>query len=392
MQLVRQLATRSQSIALASGALLFVAAALDVAVRPLGMVVPGLVVADVLLERRRRRRRHGPVPARPVISAEEVDPLWPRWPQVAVRAELPSGWPTPDDQHARWSAVFEREVSRRPSYMYKLAESKRRTAIVGGLGARAEPFRYNVKVDAYGLADRIGIRIPEQYGPPTPIDDVDFARLPDRAVVKATHGSTNRGVFLLVRRGPDRFVDLMDGREKSAADVRAVYHEHLAAKHVTATVLVEELLAPRPDIEHLVTIPDDLKLYCFYGRVVMIMQRRLNGSTDRSRWTFRLWTEDWRDLGAVKYRDRLDPGLAAPSGGAEVVESARRLSAELAIPFVRLDFYDTARGPVFGEVTPHPGPPEVVRADVDEFLGREWEVAEAKFLADGRSWCHRPGG
>lgn len=154
---------------------------------------------------------------------------------------------------------------------------------------------------------------------------------------------------------------------------------------MSKTVFVEELLAPRADIADVIPIPDDLKLYCFAGRVVMIMQRRLNGTNDRSRWAFRMWTEDWRDFGPVKYRDRLDPGLAAPSGGTAVVDAARRLSAEIAVPFIRLDFYDTDRGPVLGEVTPHPGPPEVLRADADEILGREWELAEAKFIAAGRS-------
>ena len=61
------------------------------------------------------------------------------------------------------------------------------------------------------------------------------------------------------------------------------------------------------------------------------------------------------------------------------------------MPFCRLDFYDTDRGVVFGEVTLNPGSPDYFEPAVDEFLGRHRELAAARLLVEdvqSGNWEH----
>ena len=47
-----------------------------------------------------------------------------------------------------------------------------------------------------------------------------------------------------------------------------------------------------------------------------------------------------------------------------------------------VDFFESERGPLLGEFTPAPGPPEVFAPEIDEMLGRLWEDAEARLFGE----------
>jgi hypothetical protein len=273
----------------------------------------------------------------------------------------------------------------RASYMYKLHESKRRRALLRHFGHRQRIWAHNSKRDGYALAESLGIGIPEQYVASTKLSAVDWAGLPERFVIKPRDGAANRGVYGLIAQGDGSYLDALDGKVKRQSDVVEEYQRLVADRLVNERCAIEELLAPTPDLAEDILIPDDLKIWCFYDEPVVVMQRRMHGSANRKRWTFKFWDVGWNDLGPVKYEDRLDRSLAAPVGGDAVLEACRVIGRELAVPFVRLDLYDTVRGPVFGEVSVHPGPPEVWRDDIDELMGKHWEIAEARLLAEGRS-------
>jgi hypothetical protein len=202
-------------------------------------------------------------------------------------------------------------------------------------------------------------------------------------VVKPHNGAANRGVYLLVRTSDGRYRDLMSGATRSAAQIRDDYADLVSRGLVSIRLTVEELLAPRPELSDVIDAPDDFKVYCFYDRAPVVMQRRMFGRSDPRDWKFKFWTRDWDDLGPVKYANRCDSRLERPAGADELIAAAERAGRRLAIPFVRLDLFDTDRGIVFGEVSGHPGPPEVWAPEIDELLGREWENAEARLLAAG---------
>jgi len=279
--------------------------------------------------------------------------------------------------------VWNERYGRPASYTHKLHESKRRSSILQLLDHRQPVWAHNDKLSGYRLAERAGVRTPQVFYRSTTLDDVDWTGLPPRFVVKPLDGANNRGVFLLVAAEDGWYLDLMDNRHKTLDEVCAEYAALADAKKITSNFAVEELVRPGDDLADVIDIPDDLKVYCFYDRSVVAMQRRMNGTSDRSKWTFKFWDRDGIDLGPVKYPDRCDPDLQRPEGLDEVFVAAESIGQLLAWPFCRLDFYASSEGPVFGEIAPHPGPPEVWNETMDERLGREWELAEARLLVDG---------
>lgn len=270
----------------------------------------------------------------------------------------------------------------RPSYRYKLHESKRRKLLLDTEGHRQRVWAFNDKLAGVRLATELGVATPATIAEVRVLGDVDWENLPDRFVLKPLNGAANRATFLL-RRSGDGFEDLMDGEFKSQEDVVGAAQAFVDRGLVSARFCIEELLAPRANLLDQIARPDDFKVFCFWDRPIVVMQRRLGDQLDPSAWRFKFWNSAWEDLGPVKYPDRCDPTLDVPAGGDEIIETAARIGQHLAIPFVRLDLYDTDRGVVFGEVTPHPGPPERWNPTVDEILGRHWEHAEARLLAAG---------
>jgi hypothetical protein len=204
-------------------------------------------------------------------------------------------------------------------------------------------------------------------------------------VIKPQNGAANRGVYLLERTAGGRYRDIMRGETSSAEQIRVRYADLVGRGLISPRCTVEELLSPRPELLGRINAPDDFKVYCFYDRAAVVMQRRMYGRPNPRDWKFKFWTRGWDDLGPVKYSDRCDTTLERPAGAEELIDLAERAGRQLAIPFVRLDFYDTDRAIVFGEVSAHPGPPEVWAPEIDELLGREWENAEARLLAEGIS-------
>ena len=312
---------------------------------------------------RRQRSANGPAFRTAIPTGDDAGPI----------DLLAAGLPDID-----WAG---RDVEQ-PSYRYKLHESKRRKLLLDVEGHRQRVWAFNDKLAGLRLATELDVATPRTIADVPVLDDLDWETLPDRFVLKPLHGAASRGTFLLCRNG-DGFDDLMDGKFKSKDDVVGAAQDLTDRGLISARFCVEELLAPRADLRDRIAQPDDFKVFCFWDRPVVVMQRRLGGQLNPSAWRFKFWTSAWEDLGPVKYPDRCDPTLEAPTGGEELMEAAARIGRQLAIPFVRLDFYDTDRGVVFGEVTPHPGPPERWDPRVDEILGRHWEHAEARLLAAG---------
>ena len=306
-----------------------------------------------------------------------------------------AGSPTSDDRSRQLQPVeLDERVWRDPdgvppSFRYKLYESKRRQRQLPLLGHRQRIWRHNSKPDGYELASSLGIEVPGRLAATT-IDELHELELPDRFVLKPHQGAANRGVFLLVRQGQG-FLDLMDMRTKSLDDVVARCRQFAESGAISERLVIEELLRPPTELADHVFVPDDLKVYCFYDRPVLTMQRRMYdarrpkhpAAPGPASWMFKFWTTAWEDLGPVKFADRYREALEQPPGGDAVLAAAARISRTLAVPFVRLDLYDTDRGTVFGEVSPHPGPPEVWSDEMDDLLGRHWELAEARLQADG---------
>jgi hypothetical protein len=275
----------------------------------------------------------------------------------------------------------------RASFRYKLHQSIRLSNDLREHGMRLQIWQHNSKLAGYLLAEQTGIAVPRIFRESADIHSIaaaDLESFGDRFVVKPNTGAFSRGVHLLIRRSADRFHDLVDGVERSWAELVASFQDLVLNNQISQRVVVEELLTPAPSTRNVISVPDDWKIYCCYDRPVVVMQRRLFESMDASKWRFRYWTPEWTDLGAAMDPRRHGSELEPPIDGRALIEAAAAIGKATKASFCRIDLYETDRGVVFGELTPHPGGAQLWRSDIDELLGRQWEQAEARLLVEGR--------
>jgi hypothetical protein len=180
---------------------------------------------------------------------------------------------------------------------------------------------------------------------------------------------------MLLERHAEGYADLLDdtSAQYSRSELAARLEWWVNAGKVSSALIIEELLRSPYDDGH-AAVPD-IKLYCFYGTVGLIMTLR---RTTRAALTCRFFALDGADLGAARLDRDHDPTLPEPIHLKHLVAAGETLSAALPEPFVRLDFYEQLDGIVFGEVSPVPGGKQMFRSDIDERLGSLWEDAEAR--------------
>ncbi|QNF93472.1 ATP-grasp fold amidoligase family protein [Janibacter sp. YB324] len=261
----------------------------------------------------------------------------------------------------------------RPSFFYKLRESKRLRLLDAPEDSPAPVWELNDKAAGYAFARSHGVPIPRVYGQFAGAEEIDWDGVPDRFVVKVTCGTVAQAVWPLAADG-DGYRDLLSGAPDviSRADLTARVDDAMRADE-PATVLLEEFL-PAPDDSPL-SVPPDYKLHCFHGAVGMIA---VIGRTQRAgrRLASRYFAPDGTDLGNAAADTLIDSRLPSPPHLDDLVAAGRTLSEAIRSPYVRIDMYDTHQGICFGEITPDPGGNHVMRADVDRHLGELWEIAQ----------------
>lgn len=265
-----------------------------------------------------------------------------------------------------------------PSFVTRNEQMRRVRRIGWQLGVEEPVWSINDKRDTYAWVDRMGVRRPAELARAPEVAALRWASLPDRIVLKPERGAGGHGVRLLERRS-DTWFDLIG---EVTLDIDTVRHEHSAlvdADKVSAEVFVEEMVH---DPQRPRGVPIDWKAYAFFGAVGLVVGRARSVASDSSpKPRFRVFDGSWDDLGPDATRYRYDPGIALPTHPDDVLDVARRLSAAVPRPFVRVDMYDGQSGVVLGEITPEPGGPQRFRRDIDQRLGSLWEEAEGRVQA-----------
>ena len=174
--------------------------------------------------------------------------------------------------------------------------------------------------------------------------EIDFASLPDRFVLKATHGSrynivcTNKAAL-----------DLEGARRTLDAWRKVDFSKFCGELHyasIEPRIICEEFLEDAPGMSL-----NDYKVYCFDGRAHCTM-----ACTDRTdagaKYDF--YDRDWKvKLAYSKTSLLANRDIPKPDAYEEILEASERLSRPF--PFVRMDFYSVKGRAVFGEMTftPH---------------------------------------
>jgi len=179
-------------------------------------------------------------------------------------------------------------------------------------------------------------------------------------VVKSRHGCNQRA---FVRSSLDDWGAVRRSSRSWMARPYGLWLDEWLYRDIPRGLLVEPFIGPDGQL------PIDYKLYVFAGKVACI-QVHLERER-RHRWM--LFDRQWRRLSSPT-RDA-DP--ARPGSLARMIEAAEILGQ--GFDFVRVDFYEIAGTPRFGEMTFYPGsgldpfdPPEI-----DLMLGQLWAKARS---------------
>jgi hypothetical protein len=203
--------------------------------------------------------------------------------------------------------------------------------------------------------------LPELYHLTTQPESIPFDTLPDRFVVKPTHGS---GWYRLVtdKSALDRAALI----EACSGWLKRNYHKEtgeIAYKHIVPRILVEEFIDDGSG-----TAPIDYKLFVFGGTVELI-QVDTGRLTDHRR---RLYTPAWKKLDVRFEYDDVDGDVPRPPHLADMIAAAETVGRDW--DFIRADFYDTATRVYFGELTmtPEGGRGRFHPKEFDCYLGTRW--------------------
>lgn len=208
-----------------------------------------------------------------------------------------------------------------------------------------------------------GLKLPRILQDNARVDGIDF--IPG-TVIKRLSGSGGAGVYLYLSDG--QIINMKTRKEMGSLEKLVADMSSYVRSVDDDLWRVEELVSgPSGELAH------DLKFYCFYGVVGLVLEvRRLPDLA------YCWWTAAGSVTTVGKYEKRAFQGQG-PS--ARDIVTASQISSLIPAPFVRIDFLAGADALYFGEFTPRPGDFHRFNARTDRKLGvflswpkRDWSA------------------
>jgi hypothetical protein len=231
---------------------------------------------------------------------------------------------------------------------------------------------YTLCSDKYRVREHVSRVVGDQHLVPLigVFDDarkIDFDALPDRFVIKATHGS---GWNLLIHdksRDLDRSAVVKRCNKWLAKDYY-VNHREWQYKNVRPQLVVEEMLLSEGQ-----EIPEDIKIHCFdHGRGEIVIGIDTGRFVEHTRDHY---DEQWNRINLEFAFPQSREGVAPPRKLEEMVELARRLAEPFR--YVRVDLYCTGGRIYVGELTftPGSGYDPFIPEEIDLDWGGRFEIS-----------------
>lgn len=206
---------------------------------------------------------------------------------------------------------------------------------------------YPTIVDKYAVKDYIKNLIGEQYVIKTlgiwdTFDEIDFDTLPQKFVLKTTHGGGNSGVVIC--RDKNKF-DIMSAKKKLINSLKKdayMVSREWPYKSVPRRIIAEEYMEDKKTGEL-----RDYKFFCFDGepKALFVASERQN----REEPCFDFFDIDYNHLDLRCSHPLAEVPPEKPESFEEMLVLARKLSK--GFPHVRVDLYDINGKPFFGELT-----------------------------------------
>ena len=202
------------------------------------------------------------------------------------------------------------------------------------------------EVRSYVFSKGLGhILVPEVGGPWKSFDEIDFQKLPDSFVLKATHGCK---MNYIVENKAD--LNIGDCKKEANRWLGTTYGTYSMEPHyisIPHRIYAEKYLG---EVSKLV----DYKFHCINGEpefILVITDRKPDGDKAMSV-KIHMMDTNWNHIDEVvgfNNETAGDGNIPEPKHLKEMVECARILSKDF--KFVRVDLYDTSDGILFGELT-----------------------------------------
>ncbi|GAE26264.1 teichuronopeptide biosynthesis [Halalkalibacter wakoensis JCM 9140] len=224
------------------------------------------------------------------------------------------------------------------------------------------------KVRSYAFVDKLGIDRPLIFNSHIKFSEIDKG---EKIVIKPVSGAGSRGVYLV--ENSDNILDvrnskLLGGWKSLEFSIRNDLKNGLVKND---DWIVEELIYNENSLEK----PSrDIKFYCFYGKVALILEVRRYPSKG-----YCWWSASGELVNTGKYDDKVIQGDGVSK---KEIDLAAAMSSEIPAPFVRLDFHKSSERLVFGEFTPRPGNYEKFDEKTDQLLGDYFLEAEGRLMDD----------
>ena len=226
------------------------------------------------------------------------------------------------------------------------------------------------KKEAY-YADKINVRdyiiqqgyediLPNVYGIWKNVNEIKENDLPNKFVLKTNHGCGT--AYYSICQNKDTF-DWKNELNKLNESLKINYaksHCEYHYKYIKPKVYAEEYLEQEGYVR-----PLDYKLYCFDGKVEVILV-----CTDRESSTkFNYYDKEWNKLDIVKEKYKSDKIIDKPNNLNELISIAENLSKPF--KFARMDFYYINDKIYFSEITlsPSGGDESDFTMEAQEWLG-----------------------
>jgi hypothetical protein len=216
------------------------------------------------------------------------------------------------------------------------------------------------KFNSREFVQRYDCRVPTLYWCGRRIVDLPVESLSDSYVIRPVIGAASKRVYAVIGDH-----DLMSETTVTRANLR----DRLVSEFgevAAEPILVEEFVhSPGRSSE----LPREYKIHVFGDRIaaITVQERALRKPTLRQE-----VDAEWKRFPRA-LDPRATPGdtVEPPACLDEMLTSARRLATAFGT-YVRVDFYATEAGPVFGEFSSTPGGGRHVTPFGDDYLGRLW--------------------
>ncbi len=236
---------------------------------------------------------------------------------------------------------------------------------------------YTTMVDKYAVKDYVAKKIGSEFVIPTlgvwdTPEEIEWDKLPDRFVLKTTHGGGSGGVVICKDKATINKRQVIEKLRLSLRQDIAYYSCEWPYKNVPRRIIAEEYLDPSPNLKDLY----DYKFFCFDGEVKFFkidFDRQTNHHAnyyDRNGVLL--------PFGEALFPPKPEKEIEIPSNLQEMIDVAEKLSK--GEPFCRVDLYDIKEKIYFGEVTlfPASGFEKYTPEHYDEIIGKMLTLKEKR--------------